>query len=353
VVGVAGTGIFTQSGGTNTTNALTIASYAGSNGTYNLNGGTLTTKSLSSGSGTAAFNFGGGTLKAGGTFSTTLPMTLTGTGGDATIDTGSYAVTLSGQLSGPGGLNKLGSNTLTLSAQNIFDGPATVVAGTLNVSGRLANNGSDKVSIYADATGATKLMRHVLGTGVPSYVGLGSTVVGGELNTKADIMAGAASGAADVSMAWRTRHDISGGNSLSSEILSLDGIHTNGSGTDTFLLQMSYDPQIWGSEEMDAIAKRSLHLVTLDGSEWIRAVDGNFGGTAAWQGDMLVSTVAAGNLATELGWYGVDTSTHVAWAVLNHNSYFAVAPEPSSIILLSIGAFSLLAYVWRRRNRTT
>ena len=37
-----------------------------SNGTYNLNGGTLIPSSLSSGSGTAAFNFGGGTLQASG-----------------------------------------------------------------------------------------------------------------------------------------------------------------------------------------------------------------------------------------------------------------------------------------------
>jgi autotransporter-associated beta strand protein len=350
-IGVEGTGTFTQSSGTNTTNALTIAGYAGSYGTYNLNGGTLTTQSLTGGSGTAAFNFGGGTLKAGKDFSTSLPMALTGIGGDATMDTAGSMITLSGQLSGPGGLNKIGSGTVRLSAQNIYNGPTTVNAGLLYVTGTLANNGSDKVLIHADATGATKLTRHVLGAGLPSYAGLGSTIAGGALNTKADIKAGAASGAADVSMGWRTRNHVSGGNSLISEVLSLDGIRVNGSGTDTFLLQMSYDPAIYGLPEAEAIAKQSLYLVTLNGSEWIRAVDGNFSGTAAWQGDMPVSAVASGNLATELGWYGVDTSTHVAWAVLNHNSYFAIVPEPSGFVLLGMGAVGLLAWFWRRGKR--
>ena len=71
---------------------------------------------LSQGSGTAAFNFGGGTLQASGDFTTTLPMTLTGDGGNANIDMAGYEVTLSRVLSGTGGLNKLGSGTLTLNA---------------------------------------------------------------------------------------------------------------------------------------------------------------------------------------------------------------------------------------------
>ena len=50
-------------------------------GTYNLNGGTLVTSSLSQGPGTAAFNFNGGTLRAGGSFSSSLPMTLGTSGG--------------------------------------------------------------------------------------------------------------------------------------------------------------------------------------------------------------------------------------------------------------------------------
>ena len=69
---------------------------SGGSGTYNLNGGTLILSALSSGSGTAAFNFGGGTLQAGGSFTTTVPMTLTGSGGNATVDTAGNTVTLSG-----------------------------------------------------------------------------------------------------------------------------------------------------------------------------------------------------------------------------------------------------------------
>ena len=88
-IGYSGIGTFNQSGGTNTIwwNSLILGSQSGSSGTYNLNGGTLMIKSLTKGSGTAAFNFGGGTLQASGSFSTSLPMTLTGIGGDAKVNT--------------------------------------------------------------------------------------------------------------------------------------------------------------------------------------------------------------------------------------------------------------------------
>ena len=103
-------------------------------GTYSLTGGTLILKSLSKGSGTAAFNFGGGTLQANGTLSTSLPMTLTGTGGNANIDTAGYTITLSGQLSGPGGLNKIGLGTLILSGVNNYTGDTDVSAGVLSLT---------------------------------------------------------------------------------------------------------------------------------------------------------------------------------------------------------------------------
>lgn len=60
---------------------------SGSSRTHNLTGGTLILQSLEKGDGAAAFNFGGGTLKASGTFSTSLHMMLTGDGGNANIDT--------------------------------------------------------------------------------------------------------------------------------------------------------------------------------------------------------------------------------------------------------------------------
>ena len=123
-IGFYGIGTFTQTGGVHT-----IAGFGGfvsggsseGNGTYNLNGGTLKLESLAKGWGTAAFNFGGGTLQPRGPLATALPMTLTGTGGDAQVNTNGYAVTFSGVLSGRGGLNKLGGGTLTLgAAEHLF-----------------------------------------------------------------------------------------------------------------------------------------------------------------------------------------------------------------------------------------
>ena len=153
-VGMNATGTFTQSGGTNTTN-LTLGTEAGSGGTYNLNGGLLILSSLSQGSGSAAFNFSGGTLQASSSFSTSLPMTLGTSGGGATSNTAGYTVTLSGSLSGPGSLtlnDTLGTGTLILTASNTYTGGTTINLGTLQLGNGTANNGYVKGNILDDST---------------------------------------------------------------------------------------------------------------------------------------------------------------------------------------------------------
>jgi autotransporter-associated beta strand protein len=130
-VGCTGAGSFTQSAGTNSAASLVLGRWAGGSGTYNLSGGMLTLKSLSGGSGTAAFDFSGGTLQAGAVLSTAMPMTFGTSGGNATFDTAGYDLTLSGPLSGPGNLVKTGAGTLALSAANTYNGSTLAGSGTL------------------------------------------------------------------------------------------------------------------------------------------------------------------------------------------------------------------------------
>ncbi len=66
-------------------------------------------------------------------------MTLTGSGGNATVDTAGYAVTLSGSLSGTGGLSKTDSGILVLSGTNKYTGGTTVTAGTLDFASPAAS----------------------------------------------------------------------------------------------------------------------------------------------------------------------------------------------------------------------
>ncbi len=136
-VGASGVGTYTQSGGTNTVIALCLGNQSGSSGVYNLNNGVLSLTSLSGGSGSATFNFSGGTLRAGGSFSTVLPMTL-GAGGGATFDPVGFAVTLSGPLTGPGGLTLIDGGTLTLAVTNTYSGNTLISGGTLALGSSLA-----------------------------------------------------------------------------------------------------------------------------------------------------------------------------------------------------------------------
>jgi autotransporter family porin len=149
-VGVSGTGSVAQSGGTvSIDGALCLGDTSTGNGAYDLNGGTLILKSLAKGSGTAAFRFGGGTLQASGNFTCSLPVTLTGEGGDANVHTNGYDVVLSGALSGSGGLNKLGDGSLTLGALETYAGDTTVSGGTLNFTGGIDAGGATLIDVQS------------------------------------------------------------------------------------------------------------------------------------------------------------------------------------------------------------
>jgi fibronectin-binding autotransporter adhesin len=163
-IGSSGKGTFTQSGGTNTTSGgLFLGLNAGGSGTYNLNGGMLNVSGLGGGSGTAVFNFSGGTLRAGSGFLTTMKLTLGTSGGGATFDTAGKTVTLSGPLSGPGSLTKIGSGILTLSGSSTYTGSTTISGGTLqlgtgvagkdgSVTGAIVNNSALVYNLYGNQT---------------------------------------------------------------------------------------------------------------------------------------------------------------------------------------------------------
>lgn len=177
-VGSTGIGTLNQSGGLiNAKGGINIARIAGSFGTNNLNGGTLSTYNIASSTGAnAVFNFNGGTLQA--NFSPQTTTWFSGNilayvlAGGAIIDSSNNNVTISSALlagSPNGGLTKKGSGSLALTGTNTFTGPITNSAGTLFLN---------SPSTYA---GAVAVNAGTLQTTTASVLQGGATVNNGAL----------------------------------------------------------------------------------------------------------------------------------------------------------------------------
>ena len=156
-VGVQGTGIFTQTGGTHLASGITLGGVNATTnnpapGTYNLKGGLLQVAGLGTAGPVANFNFSGGTLQVspnsnGGLYLTSLPITL---GGAGTLDTNGQTNVMSygAVLNGNGSLNVIDSTNS--GGQLQFQGYSTIApgygvlstAGTITINQLLVQGGS-------------------------------------------------------------------------------------------------------------------------------------------------------------------------------------------------------------------
>jgi len=271
----------------------------------------------------------------------------------------------------------------------------TVSGGTLNVTGSLANNGSASVIVNGiiSATAAESLAAApaIVRTraAAASYAGYGSTIgtndsFGGAFKTKADLLGGSnlTGPSESVSMQWRGRASEEAplqapgslfplGGGLASDVINLTGMSNGGAGTgdgrvqtDVFVLQMTYNPAAitaaTNRSEANAataglIALGYLNLGTngvLGGTSgaadsWVNAITGNFGsniGSTNVQG----TWAGAGGSTLVLGSWGVNIADDTVWAVINHNSQYAVIPEPTTVTGL-IGLAGLFGLSRRRR----
>jgi hypothetical protein len=321
----------------------------------------------------------------------------------ATVDT-TVTITNSGTMAGTPSLSNSGSATHTaLSPSGAIasgGGTATTVVsiastGTYGtVTGSVlatttgdTSSGNDTTSITVNVGNATahagggflagNRLTAVVAAG--AYPQLASKVTAGSDLTTSDaiILAGTAGTARpDVGMNWRTRtaieatqaHNQLGMPAWATGLLS-DVVNVDGTGGDTYVLQMTYDPgKIFFNDpqpsdpEQVLINHQRLFLAWLDGSTWKNAVEGitagsaqsvNFEGT--WD-QFMTGPGSDHTLAELLGSWGVDKGSDTVWAVVNHNSQYAVMPEPGTVALLALLALSLprrgsVVALLRRRRR--
>ncbi len=300
-IGYSGSGTFTQSGGTNApSGGILLAGDTASAGTYNLNGGVLLlAKPLASGSGSFAFNFGGGTLQAGGSWATSVPIALTTSGSRGTINTNSFMLVLNGPLSGPGGLTlaDTGNGTLILATSNGYLGGTRISSGSLQL-------------------------------GDPAALGGGALVAtGGTLDLSGyDVSVAGLSGAAG------TITDSSGASSI---------LTTSQTGTTTF-----------GGSLQDGASQASL-MVMGGGKLFLTGTNTYTGGTTVTGGVLVVMHSYSLATGTDLT---VGNSASLAPAVPNAagngttDSLAMPVPEPAPILLIS-AVFFMLAAVHLRKGK--
>jgi len=165
---------------------------------------------------------GGIAITASGAISGSGNLAMSSPAASLNLVTGSSSGTLSGVISGGGFLIKGGDGTLLLTANNTYTGPTKINAGTLKVSGSLA----DSTAVSLNANGIYEVASSDT---VGSIEGMGSIVLGsgfvltaGGLNTD-NTYSGVMSGAGGFTKVGTRITTLSGANGYAGSTRVLDG----------------------------------------------------------------------------------------------------------------------------------
>jgi hypothetical protein len=254
------------------------------------------------------------------------------------------------------------SGTATFDATGRLNGTYTgtfavaVEHADLSIVGTSAGDlGQFTWSLSHEVGGRVAESGHAVRRGGDPYHGLGLARGQGRA-TAAAILAGQAGSHRTVQFDFR--------DAASAPVLS-DILELTGTGGDPIVLSVSYDESLLGG-----MTESSLRLGWLDENvssatfnQWVAAIDGNTANpvflqapfAGSWDSYWAAFTSAnpTATLADARGASGVDAVSNTAWAVIDHNSSFAVVPvpEPGVTVLAGLGLGGLGA-AFRRRCRS-
>ncbi len=261
----------------------------------------------------------------------TLKAPIVGTGASLSIrGSGAGAAILSGTGGTYSGGTTLHEGRLFITANGAAGtGALTLKSGTAQVASGVAFGNRVVVE------GASAVYQRVVADG-GAYAGFTAESRLGGRDVVASLLAGSATGERTLSTTFQTTAVAGNDAARLSDVLSLSS-----TGDDIFVLQLRLE-----SGALDAPA----WLAWQDGGEWVNAIAGNsaVGGSAisGFAGSFALSGAQA--TGDYLGSWGYDLAAGSVWAVLDHNSDFAIAvPEPGSLLLLGAGA---LVFLRKRRK---
>ena len=161
-------------------------------------------------------------------------------------------------------------------------------------------------------TGVSDSTIRAVANGETGYLGTTMAVLGGTNTSTATNNYGRAQNKA-VDTGWASVTN--GPANAASDVLTVWGTTGIGSQTDTFALALSYS----GTIDPTNFVNGAFCLASKDAfGHWVNAVDLNTGGKRQF-------VLGAYNSSYPLGTYGVDTTSHTVWAVINHQGDFAAA----------------------------
>jgi fibronectin-binding autotransporter adhesin len=327
----------------NSTSAVVLGS-AVSSGTLSYTGFSATYTrgfTVNAGGGGLEVAISGQTLGIGtGTISTAGRFTVSGSGN----------AIITSLISGTGSVGKEGSGSLAVTGSNTYSGGTFISGGTLSArnnhalgTGDVRVNGGTLSVEFGTAvsndiilSGGTYI--RTLNGSLVDAVNASSDL--GGMDTTARIAAGTLDSTAVLVTSFSATSIAENDAQRLSDVYAFAG-----TGSDLFVLELSITSP-----------ESASYLGWLDGNVWVAAVDGNDGNNATagmqgYQGSFAAFQLEYGTaLEGYIGAYGTSVADGVTttWAVLNHNSDFAVVPEPGTVVLAFLG----LAAMAMRRSRT-